>query len=143
MSFPRVPFHSVGSILRQGTSLKGFKQESKNNYWSVCTARDLLKEKSKISISLFFCTPVVTSNLSKSWALLKLWNSHLIFKKHLLVIMDISVQTWYGYQNVNMTHIWIHSLWPVTVTHLECKQNWYVLTYFSHMLIFYNLKLLQ
>ena len=27
----------------------------------------------------------------------------------------------------------------VTVTQLEYKQKWWILTYFSHMLIFYNL----
>lgn len=144
MLSPRVPFRSVRSILRQGKSLKGLNRRVRKVTAEICALLKICSKRNLTSVCFFLCTPIITSNLSKSWALLKLWNSHLKFKKHLLVIMDISVQIYgYGYQNVNMTQIWIHSIWPVTATHLEGKQKCYVSIYFSHMLTFYNLILLR
>lgn len=105
MLSPRVPFRSVRIILRQGESLKGLNRRVRKVTTEICALLKICSKRNLTLVCFFLCTAIITSNLSKIWALLKLWNSHLKLKKHLLVITDISVQT-YDYQNVNVTQIY-------------------------------------
>lgn len=92
----------------------------KGNHWRFFNRRvrkiltqDLLKRKSKISMN-FFCTLIITPNSSKSWALWKGWNWHLIIKKPLRIVIDISVWTCgYGLKKCKLTQTWIQSVWPI------------------------------